>query len=437
MSAKPFRFLGRSLSAALFVASIILSRGAACSGQEAKPSPAKPDAATDGAVKAETPKSDGESAAPKLLPGEADSGSSASKASNPAAKPLRAKAPAKVVKTLSPEMVRRRDGVRQLLTALRTQPFNTQQNTCSDVLAFCLAFGCETELADSVTSGQKINGITCLCWNMPCSGYNLLTVSEGHLAPRVGYGCQDVPSEMAAVLALSHVPENYPARAGRYVRTVSDLIEYEKLACRAGSDMSLKLVALATYVHEPAWKDSLGGQWTLKRMVREELDRPEGTHAHAATDRLLGLCVALERFKDDKVPLEGDLGRAKRYVDEAIPYIFAAQNSDGSWGRAANGDYAGTVANTSRMLECLLASLPANRMEDSQVVRGIDYLYAAFSSPHYQNYIATMSSREISAAMHAAYVLNTYDRRVFAPLDEKPAETKPAEKAASRPAHVQ
>ena len=170
---------------------------------------------------------------------------------------------AKKVKHLSPEMTERRDHVRRLLAALRTQPFNTQQNTCTDVLDFCRAFGCETELTDNATSGQKVNGITCLCWNMPCGGYELMTVSEGHLAPRVGYGYQNNSSELAAVLALAHVPADYPARAGKTVRTVADLIEYEKLTCRPGLDMSLKLVALANYVQEPSWKDSLGGEWTL------------------------------------------------------------------------------------------------------------------------------------------------------------------------------
>ena len=95
------------------------------------------------------------------------------------AQPAKAAAPpqeAKKVKPLSPEMTERRDQVRRLLAALRTQPFNTQQNTCSDVLEFCRAFGCETELTDNVASGRKVNGITCLCWNMSCSGYELMTI---------------------------------------------------------------------------------------------------------------------------------------------------------------------------------------------------------------------------------------------------------------------
>ena len=112
-------------------------------------------------------------------------------------------------------MTERRNHVRLLLAALRKQPFNTQQNTCGEILEFCRGFGCETELTDNATAGQKVNGITALCWNMPCGGYELMTVSEGHLAPRVGYGYQANPSELAAVLALSHVPARIPGPVGQ------------------------------------------------------------------------------------------------------------------------------------------------------------------------------------------------------------------------------
>src|SRR5262249_54378183 len=118
------------------------------------------------------------------------------KDSAPAAKPK-----PKKLKQLTPEMTERRDRVRRLLTALRQQPFNTQQNDCSDILEFLRGFGCNTELSDNAGSGQKVNGITCLCWNMPCAGYELMTYSEGHLAARIGYGYQSQPSELAAVLA--------------------------------------------------------------------------------------------------------------------------------------------------------------------------------------------------------------------------------------------
>ena len=350
-------------------------------------------------------------AAAALRAAETKADAAAAKEAAPAAK-----VPAKKVKQLSPEMTERRDQVRRLLAALRTQPFNTQQNTCTDVLDFCRAFGCETELTDNATSGQKVNGITCLCWNMPCGGYELMTISEGHLAPRVGYGYQNNSSELAAVLALAQVPADYPARAGKTVRTVADLIEYEKLTCRPGLDMSLKLVALANYVQEPSWKDSLGGEWTLQRVVAEELNRPQGTRPHAATNRLLGLCAALERFKNDKVPLGRRPGpgealhrridRLRLCVAEHRRQLGPADQPRLCHGRRLHRAHA-------RVARHDLARQPAGRAVKS--CGRIDFLHNTFNSPHYQTYISTMSAREISAAMHAAYVLNAYDQRVFVP----------------------
>jgi hypothetical protein len=355
-----------------------------------------------------------------------DSGADdAKKDAAPAAKPKPRK-----LKQLTQEMTERRDRVRRLLAALRQQPFNTQQNDCSDILEFCRGFGCNTELTDNASSGQagsgqKVNGITCLCWNMPCAGYEMMTYSDGHLAARIGYGYQSQPSELAAVLALSEVAPDYPARFGRVVRTVADLIEYEKLTCRPGTDMSMKLVALSHYVREPAWKDNLGNEWTLQRMVREELNRPTGNTPHAATNRLMGLVAAVNRFKADKKPIEGDLARAETYIDEATRYAFTSQNSDGSWGRAVNRDYPTAVSYTSHMLEWLVLATPANSLEDPRIAGAVDFLTTSFNAPHYQNYISTMSAREISAAMHTAYVLNFYDQAIFAPAD-LPADAAPA-----------
>jgi hypothetical protein len=84
------------------------------------------------------------------------------------------------------------------------------------------------------------------------------------------------------------------------------------------------------------------------------------------------------------------------------------------------------------MLEWLMASLPASGMEDRRIAGAVDFLTTSFSSTHYQNYISTMSAREISAAMHAAYVLNFYDQAVFAPADPLP-EAAPAKAEKSEP----
>ena len=364
-----------------------------------------------------TEEAEGKADAPKAA--EKVPAADAPKKSASAAKPL------PKPKQLSPEMAERRDRVRRLLKALREQPFNTQQNDCSDILEFCRGFGCDTELTDNAGTGQKINGITCLCWNLPCAGCELMTLSRGHLAPRVGYGYQGQSSELAAVLALSGVPPEYPVRCGAVQRTVADMIEYEKLTCRSGTDMSLKLVALAHYARQPSWKDSLGGQWTLRRVVAEELTRPSGALPYAGTNRLLGLVSAVNRFKADKAPLDGELARATSYIADSTVYAYSSQNTDGSWGKPINRDYPTAISATAHMLQWLVATEPANGLENPHMLQGIDFLTTAYNTPHYQNYISTMSAVEISAAMHTAYVLNVYDQRVFVPADPPP-EAPPA-----------
>ncbi len=355
----------------------------------------------------------------------------------PAAPKLLPKA-AVAFKTLNPSLTPLRDRVRKTLASLRQQPFNTQQNSCTDVLHYCHAFGCATMVTDNANSGQKVNGITCLCWDMACGGNEPMTLSDGHLTARVGYGFQDQPSQLAAVLALSHVPPEYPARSGKTVRTVADTIEYEKLTCRAGTDMSTKLVALAYYAGERSWKNNLGEEWTLDRVVAEELNRPLGNLPHAFTNRLLGISCALTRFRLDEKKLDGDRDRANQYVNEAIDFAYQTQNTDGSWGRASNRDYATAISSTGHMLEWLLVALPDSRLEEPQIVRAVECIDGLFNSSHYQSYLSSMTTREIAAAAQAARALVTYDERVFAPCDLPPGtpEAKPTEKSAAKPAQA-
>ena len=148
---------------------------------------------------------------------------------------------------------------------------------------YCLAFGCGTEVSLDGADGQRINGITCLCWNYPCGGFDMLTRSQDHIAARIGYGYQEHPGEFLAMLALSRVPADYPVRVGKDTRTVADLVEAEKLACRSGSDLSLTLIGLSYYVDEPEWKNDLGETWSIERIIREEIGAAGG---HGARGRI-------------------------------------------------------------------------------------------------------------------------------------------------------
>ena len=145
-------------------------------------------------------------------PAEKPAEKSAEKSAEKTADSKAAKPKPQPKKTLTPAQTALRDRIRATLAFLRTQPFNTRDSSPADLMQFCWAFGCRTEVHQGDSSAQGMNGITCLCWDFPCGGYRLLTTSDGHIAARVGYGLQEHPSQFLAMLAVSHVPADYPLR---------------------------------------------------------------------------------------------------------------------------------------------------------------------------------------------------------------------------------
>ncbi|MBN1394877.1 MAG: hypothetical protein JW959_07630 [Pirellulales bacterium] len=336
--------------------------------------------------------------------------------------------------TLGPEMAALRDRARSVLTAHAKQPFNTRDNMPTEILSRCLAYGCGTEVSLESPQGQKINGITCLCWNYPCAGYNLIGRSGDHMAARIGYAYQEHPGEFLATLALARVPADYPVRVGKDVRKVADLVEAEELACRSGTDKSLVLIGLSFYLDEPQWKNDLGEEWSLEKIVEEELARPFPTAPDGGLNRLLGLSYAVERREKKGQPIEGQFQRAKKFIDEYQDYALKLQNSDGSWGprflaaKSASNDPAAVLRSTGRVLEWLALSLPEDRLQDPRVTGAVYYLTRLLSNQRYRSSAPSLNTQEIVSLGHALHALALYDQRVFKPFDPKPepAEEKQA-----------
>ena len=343
---------------------------------------------------------------------------------------------------LSPELASLRDQVRQMLAAQQKQSFNTQQNSPTEIQSICLAFGCNAEVSLEGTNGQRINGITCLCWNYPCEGRELLGFRQKHVAARIGYGYQEHPGEFLAMLAMSRVPDDYPVRVGKDVRKVADLVEAEKLGCRSGGDSSLKLIGLAYYVVDPEWKNDLGETWSIGRMIDEEIEQPIVTAPEGGLNRLMGLSYAVGRRARPGQPTEGQLRRAKDYVAKLHDYALRLQNADGSWGpyflaaKAQSPDEASQLRSTGRVLEWLAMSLPEQKLTDSHVRGAVECVTRLVGSQRYQWNAASLSTQEIVSLGHALHGLAIYDQRAFKPFDavEKPAAEKQPSATANRDA---
>jgi len=327
---------------------------------------------------------------------------------------------------LTAAMTALRDRVRKTLNDHRRALLNTRENTATEMMFACLPYGCRTEVLLGGSNGKKINGVTCLCWNYPCAGYEPLALSEGRIAARIGYGLQEHPSQLLATLALARVRPGYPIRVGEDIRTVADLVEHEKLGCRSGTDLSLKLIALAHFVNEPSWQNDLGQQWSLERIVGEELALPVVGAPDGGTTRLLGLGYAIFRRQKRKQPIEGQYARAQKYLNEFQDFALLHQNADGSWGpyfiaaKSTSSNPATQLRATGCVLQWLALSMPDDRLEDPGVVRAVAFVDRLLGSGRYRQNARSLSTREIGSVMRALHALALYDERYFQPADPAP-----------------
>ena len=86
--------------------------------------------------------------------------------------------------------------------------------------------------------------------------------------------------------------------------------------------MSLKLVGLAYYADTATWKNDLDQEWSLEKIIKEELAQPALAPGGAGLDCLLGLSYALYRHEKRNLPIEGQFARAKKYIGEFQNYAF-------------------------------------------------------------------------------------------------------------------
>ncbi len=346
-------------------------------------------------------------------------GAEEQKPDSPAAKPPDSSA---ARPELSKEMAALRDRVRRTVAAYFHQPVNTADNTPAEILAFCLAFGCDTEVRYGNSAGQAASGVGCLCWNYPCAGYQLLTSDGRRPVARVGYGLQQYPAQLLGVLALASVPAKYEIRIGEFKGTVADLAAAEQLDCRPGSDLSHVLMGMAFYAREgETWKSRAGETWSVERLLKEELARPFASHSADATNRLMGISCAVQRQGRLGKPLEGEFARAEKYIAQYQGYALSLQNSDGTWhptffaAKGAGNDAWGTLRSTGYIVEWLAFSLPEGRLEEPQVVKSVAWLTSLLESYASRWNAAASTPRDVESVGHALHALRIYDRRVFKP----------------------
>jgi hypothetical protein len=215
-------------------------------------------------------------------------------------------------------------------------------------------------------------------------------------------------------LAQVHTMPDYPLEYQGRKFTVGDLIESEKLGCRSRTELTFKLIGLSHYLETDAtWKSEDGSEWSIPRLIREEIAQPIlRTAPCGGTHRLMGLAYAIRKRTEQGMPIDGEFQRAEKYLNDYHAYAFRLQNPDGSFstswfeGPGARTDINRRLQTTGHILEWLVFSLPQEDLNDPRVVKAVDYLASLLIAGQGRAW-------DIGPLGHSLHSLRIYQRRVF------------------------
>lgn len=314
---------------------------------------------------------------------------------------------------LSPEMRELGDKLRRVLTLYYPRHQNTRENTPWEVMHAIIAYGVDTQLFKGGPTGDRVNAVGWMCFNNPCAGEKMLFVNRGKVDARRGVGVQGHAGQFLAILAQSHVKSDYPLLVSGKNFTLADLIEHEKETCVSGEELTFKLISLMHYLNsDETWTTRDGQEWSIQRLVREELRQPIRGAACGGTHRLMGFSYAVNKRIQRGEPIVGEFVRAQKFIQDYHRYTFSLQNPDGSFStewftrRGNSPDIDRRLKTSGHILEWIAFSLSDEELRDPKMVKAVDYVAGLLlkNSNH---------TWEIGPLGHGLHSLSIYYSRVF------------------------
>jgi hypothetical protein len=318
---------------------------------------------------------------------------------------------------LTPELAALRDKVRKALAMYYPRHQNSRDNNAWEIMHAIIAYGVDTRIYKDGPGGEKVNAIGWLCYNYPCAGERMLFLNNGKLEARRGVGVQGHYGQFLAILAQSHLKSDYPMFVSGKQFTLADLIEHEKENCVAGEELTFKLIALMHYLDSDAtWKSRDGQDWSIQRLIREELAQPIRGAACGGTHRLMGFSYAVNKRLQRGQPVVGEFKRAQIFINDYHRYTFGLQNPDGSFStewfvrKGSDPSIDRRLKTSGHILEWIGFSLSDQELRDPRMIKAVDYI-ATLLLTHDRH------TWEIGPLGHGLHALVIYDARVFKPAD--------------------
>jgi hypothetical protein len=314
-----------------------------------------------------------------------------------------------------------RGKVRRVLDFYHGRPLNTRENNCWELLHSIVSYGVTSEVRRGGPQGPAVNSIAWLCSGAACDGQALLSVEQGRVTAAKGPRVQGHHGQFLAILAQSKVKPDYPIYIGKRSFALDDLMETEKLSCYSNTELTFKLISFAHYLDsDETWRNGKAENWSISRLIREEIAAPINGAPCGGTHRLMGLSYAVhERIKQGR-SVDGEFLRAQTYVNDFHRYALRLQNSDGSFstewfkGRGAKADLDRRLQTSGHILEWLAYSVGDEMLDDPRLIKAVSYLTDILDRDRSRNW-------SIGPLGHGLHALAIYEERTQKRDDAAPS----------------
>ncbi|MGB6043486.1 MAG: ADP-ribosylation factor-directed GTPase activating protein isoform b [Pirellulales bacterium] len=196
-----------------------------------------------------------------------------------------------------------------------------------------------------------------------------------------------------------------------------DILQQAQWDLEEGKECSWTLIALSHYLDiNDRWSAGDGQTWTIEKIVQMEADQNLNDSACGGTHRLIGMAMALEKYRQSNDDLSGGWIAADHRIQNAIQMARAFQQQDGTFSTdylASNRTVPGVALRldtTGHTLEFLALALDPHELAQPWVIRSVVALCSLFER-------AESIDLDCGPLYHATHGLLEYRERRFGPWE--------------------
>jgi len=290
----------------------------------------------------------------------------------------------------------------------------SDQHGAWQILHGVLAYGRNFEIehngelvnvVDWVTSGGNLDG-----WSMRRGPAGLIAEVEAGTKRGQGH-----PDQWLAILSQCDLPSSHPIQVGSETYTIADLVKQTMFDVWEGKECSWTLIGLTQYIPlDSEWTARDGQQWTIEKIMAMEARQNINASACGGTHRLIGMSMALNRYREKHpdAELTGGWKMADDVINEHVRLAEMYQQPSGAFSvnyfsRPANSrDLSTHMGSTGHTLEFLTFPLTEEQLREPWVIRSVVFLCDVFEKTRRLDI-------ECGKLYHAAHGLVLYRERLF------------------------